>query len=86
MTTTETMTVRLPTDVKGMLAQLALGLRRSKSFLASEAICAYVEQEKETIRCINAGMRDVREGRSVPHEEAMKRFHATIKKNARSKK
>lgn len=43
MTQSTTMTIRLETQIKEQLDQLAKATRRSKSYLASEAIREYIE-------------------------------------------
>lgn len=45
MAETSTITVRLNAELKGKLEQLAESTQRSKSWLAAEAIAAYVEQQ-----------------------------------------
>ena len=48
----ETVTVRLPAALKQKLEALALSTRRSKSWLAAEAISAYVEEQSWQIQQI----------------------------------
>ena len=50
---------------------MAQDTRRSKSFLAAEAVSAYVESELQIIEGVRRGIRDVEAGRVVPHDEAM---------------
>ncbi|WP_353641594.1 CopG family transcriptional regulator [Mesorhizobium sp. WSM2239] len=69
--TTTTMTIRIDETLKEKLEQLAHDTRRSKSFLAAEAVSAYVEREFEIIEGIKRGLADVEAGRVVPHAEAM---------------
>jgi predicted transcriptional regulator len=45
MPPSETITVRLPAVVKQRLGRLAERTKRTKSFLASEAIAGFVERE-----------------------------------------
>ena len=45
MAATETMTIRVSAETKRKLERIAAGTRRSKSFLAAEAVSAYVERE-----------------------------------------
>ena len=76
--TSTTMTVRLPVDVKARLERLAAATRRSRSFLAAEAVEAYVDREVAIIEGIEAGLADMRAGRVVGHDEAMARIGQTI--------
>jgi predicted transcriptional regulator len=69
--TTSTMTIRVSTTVKEKLERLAHDTRRSKSFLAAEAVTAYVERELEIIEGIQRGLSDVEAGRVVPHAQVM---------------
>jgi predicted transcriptional regulator len=53
-----TMTVRLEGDVKNRLDVLAEATQRSKSFLAAEAIRAYVENNEWQIGEIQAALKE----------------------------
>jgi predicted transcriptional regulator len=81
--TTSTMTIRLDDSVKEKLERLAHDTRRSKSFLAAEAVSAYVERELEIIEGIQRGLADVEAGRVVPHDEAMAEIYAVIDSRSR---
>lgn len=69
MTSTTTMTIRVSSEVKDKLEKIANNTRRSKSFLAGEAVAAYVDRELEIIEGIKRGLTDVKAGRLVPHEQ-----------------
>jgi len=71
VTASTTMTIRVRPDVKEKLDRIAADTQRSKSFLAGEAVAAYVERELEIIDGIKRGMADVAAGRVVPHEQVM---------------
>ncbi len=75
-----TLTVRLPPELKDRLGELAERTRRTKSFLAWEAISGYVERELEIVAGIEHGLDDMKAGRVVPHEDVMADIDATIKK------
>ena len=66
---TTTLSIRINTDTKKQLEVLAKRARRSKSFLAAEAIAAYVEAESWQLDEIQAGLKELDEGRAVPHKE-----------------
>jgi len=85
MATSATMTIRLSSETKRKLERLAVDTRRSKSFLAAEAVSAYVERELEIIDGIRRGMADVEAGRVVPHDEAMAEVQAVIDAAKRGK-
>ena len=75
-----TLTVRLPPELKDRLGELTERTRRTKSFLAGEAISGYVERELEIVAGIEHGLDDMKAGRVVPHEDVMADIDATIKK------
>lgn len=66
-----TMTIRLDPQLKEKLGRLAEGTRRSRSFLAAEAVETYVDRELALIEGIQRGVADVAAGRTVSHEDAM---------------
>jgi predicted transcriptional regulator len=78
-TDSTTLTLRLTPKLKDRLDKLARHTRRTKSFLAGEAIAGYVERELEIIAGIEAGLEDVKAGRVVSHERAMAEIKDTIK-------
>lgn len=82
-THSETVTVRLSPETKEKLAILAEETRRTKSFLAGEAIANYVDRELAIVEGIKRGIADIEAGRVVPHEEAMRRLRATVERNRR---
>ena len=69
--TTTTMTIRLDPQLKAKLGKLANGTRRSRSFLAAEAVETYVDRELAIIEDIELGLADVEAGRTVSHKDAM---------------
>ena len=78
MAATETMTIRVSAETKRKLERIAASARRSKSFLAGEAVSTYVDRELEIIEGIKRGLADVEAGRVVPHDEAMAEIYAAI--------
>ena len=79
MTThSETVTVRLDSSTKSRLEELAQHTRRTKSFLAGEAIADYVDRELAIIAGIERGLADMRARRTVTHETAKRRIRDTI--------
>jgi len=67
---TETLSIRLDAEVKKRLDALASRSKRSKSYLASEAIAAYVEAEEWQLGEILQGIDDLGRGHTVSHEKA----------------
>jgi RHH-type transcriptional regulator, rel operon repressor / antitoxin RelB len=66
---TTTLSVRINLDTKKDLDALAKRARRSKSFLAAEAIAAFVEAERWQLDEIDAGLRQLDKGRGVAHKD-----------------
>ncbi len=83
---TTTLTVRLTPKVKQRLGRLARQTRRTRSFLAGEAIESYVERELDIVAGIERGLEDAAAGRVVPHEQVMRRIRATIARTRGTKK
>ena len=86
MATSTTLTVRLPKKVKVRLGQLARSTRRTRSYLAGEAIAAYVDREIEIVSGIKRGLEDMKAGRTTSHEDAMRRVEATIAAAAKKRR
>jgi predicted transcriptional regulator len=64
-----TLSIRIDTDTKNRLEALAKRARRSKSFLAAEAIAAFVEAESWQLDEIQTGIKELEEGRGRPHTD-----------------
>ncbi|MGE3297998.1 MAG: CopG family ribbon-helix-helix protein [Porticoccaceae bacterium] len=64
-----TMTVRLEDDVKSRLDQLAQATRRSKSYLAAEAIRDFVENNEWQIREIQTALQEADSGDFASDED-----------------
>lgn len=65
---TTTLSVRIDASTRKQLEALAKRSRRSKSFLAAEAITAFVEAESWQLDEIQAGVKELDEGRGVAHK------------------
>jgi predicted transcriptional regulator len=73
MAKSTTMTVRIPPDVNTKLNMLARDTKRSKSYLAGEAIASFVERNAWQIEEIKEGLREAKSGvPGVPHAEVEK--------------
>jgi predicted transcriptional regulator len=82
---TETLSIRLDSATKQRLDALAKRSQRSKSFLAAEAIAAYVEQEEWQIGEIHAAIGELDGGQAVSHEKVatwLKSWGTASEKNA----
>ncbi len=84
---TETLSIRLDAGTKQRLDSLARQSKRSKSFLAAEAIAAYVAQEEWQLGEVQAAVGELDAGQSVSHEKAatwLKSWGSTGKKKAKN--
>ena len=73
-----TMTIRISAEMKAKLDRLATDTRRSKSYLAGEAVGVYVTRELAIIDGIQRGLDDVEAGRVVAHDAAMDEVYGVI--------
>ena len=80
-----TLTVRISPEIKERLGRLADRTRRTKSFLAGEAIADFVDRELAIIGGIRRGIDDMQADRVVPHKQAMRRLRATVARAAKAK-
>jgi predicted transcriptional regulator len=78
MSASTTMTIRLTPALKEKLGRLAQDTRRTRSFLAAEALETYVNRELQIIEGIQRGLADMAAGRVTPHDEAMAQIDAAI--------
>ena len=69
---TETLSIRIDVETKKRLEALARRSKRSKSFLAAEAIAAYVEAEEWQLGEIQTGIDDLDEGKTTSHDTVAK--------------
>lgn len=81
-----TMIIRIRPDVKEKLDRIAADSQRSKSFLAGEAVAAYVERELEIIEGIKRGMADAEAGRVIRHEQAVAEMREVVEDAKRRKR
>jgi RHH-type rel operon transcriptional repressor/antitoxin RelB len=68
MSESTTVTVRLDKSVKKRLEAAAARVRRSKSFVAAEAIEEYLAIQDWQIAAIKKGIDEADRGATVPHE------------------
>src|SRR5262249_11426579 len=69
MADSTTLTVRLAPDVKRRLESVALRVRRSKSFLAAEAIEEFLAVQEWQIAAIKEGIAAADRGELIPHKD-----------------
>jgi predicted transcriptional regulator len=70
----EIITIRIESEIKKKLDQIAHATKRSKSYLASEALQEYIKLNEWQIKAIQEGIRHADEGQLIPHEEIKSRW------------
>jgi predicted transcriptional regulator len=85
MASSTTLTVRVSAQVKKRLGRLAAHTKRTKSYLAGEAISDFVDRELAIVDGIKRGLDDMHAGRIVPHKAAMRRLRATVARQAKQR-
>jgi RHH-type transcriptional regulator, rel operon repressor / antitoxin RelB len=65
---TDTFSVRVNRSTKSRLEKLAKSTGRTRSFLAAEAITAYLDTNQWQISGITAALSSLDRGRGIPHE------------------
>lgn len=71
-----TITVDPATEAK--LDEIAAATKRGKNEIVADAVAAFAEHEAQVVAKIKRGMEDVRAGRTVPHDEVMRRADQAI--------
>jgi RHH-type rel operon transcriptional repressor/antitoxin RelB len=66
---TETLSIRIDATIKRRLNALSKRSKRSSSFLAAEAIAAYVDSEEWQIGEIQSAIEELDAGEGVNHEK-----------------
>ena len=79
MAKTETLTIRMTPETKAKLDSIARSTRRSRSFLASEALAFYVESEAAIVEGIVQAMAELDAGEGIPHEQVMREMDEFLK-------
>lgn len=77
------LSIRLDSAVKAKLDALAKSSRRSKSFLAAEAIASYVEAEAWQLEEIHKGSQQLDAGKGVEHAKVSQWLQTWGKKSER---
>ncbi|MDE2303077.1 MAG: ribbon-helix-helix protein, CopG family [Sphingomonadales bacterium] len=76
--TSTTLSIRLPVEVSDKLSRIAASTRRSRSFLAAEALAAWVDRELAIIEGIEQGLADAAAERLVPRAQVRAEARAII--------
>jgi predicted transcriptional regulator len=66
---TTTLTMRVRNALKKRLEKLSRSTGRSRSFLAGEAISAYLDTNEWQVARIKQAIRSLDDGKGIPHEQ-----------------
>jgi|FEC22Drversion2_1045045.scaffolds.fasta_scaffold00951_8 predicted transcriptional regulator len=75
--------VRLAPETLRKLDVVAAATRRTRSFIANEALEAWIEREIALIEDLQAGLEEVRAGKGIPHDKAMRQVDMAIERAAK---
>ena len=74
MTKDAIVTVRIDSTLNRRLEALARATKRSKSYLAAEALQSYVESEAQFVAAVEEGLRDIEADNVVDHDTVVADF------------
>lgn len=77
--------IRIAPGTLQRLDAIAAATRRSRSFIANEALEAWIGREIELIEDLRIGLEEARAGKVVPHEQVMRDLDAAIERATRKK-
>jgi predicted transcriptional regulator len=72
--------VRLAPETLRKLDAVAAATRRTRSFIANEALEAWIDREIEIIEDLRAGFEEIRQGKGIPHERAMRDIDLAVER------
>jgi len=75
--------IRLAPETLRKLDVVAAATRRTRSFIANEALEAWIEREIALIEDLQTGLEEVRAGKGIPHDKAMRQIDMAIDRAAR---
>jgi predicted transcriptional regulator len=81
MAKTATLTLRVSEELKNKLGRFAEQTNRTPSSVAERTLETFLDRELEMMAAVDQGLEDFRLGRTVPHDEAMRRIRATLDKH-----
>ena len=66
-----TVTFHTSPEIKARLERLAVHTRRSRSFLANEAVERYLSDEEDFVRAVELGLAEADAGELIVHDDAV---------------
>jgi predicted transcriptional regulator len=86
VTKSVTITARITPALAKKLTAYAKAAKRSRSWVIEDILDRYVDGEIAFVEAVNVGIRELDEGKGIPHEEAMRQIRAHIAKRKREKR
>lgn len=77
--------IRIAPETLKRLDAVAAATRRTRSFIANEALEAWISREIELIEDLQIGLEEAKAGKVVPHERVMRDLDAAIERAARQR-
>jgi predicted transcriptional regulator len=71
-----TLTFHTSTETRARLETLATVTRRSKSFLANEAVTRYLAEEEAFVTAVQSGLAQADQGERISHDKAATYLHS----------
>ena len=81
MNGTSTFTIRVPTEVRLRLDKLAKALKRTRSWLAADAVEHYITEQERYVALLEQADREVTAGRFVSHDKVARWLQSWGTKN-----
>ena len=75
--------IRLAPETLQRLDAIAAATRRSRSFIANEALEAWINREIELIEDLQIGLEEIKAGKGIPHEQAIRQIDAAVEAAAK---
>lgn len=72
--------VRVAPETLRKLDAVASATRRTRSFIANEALEAWIDREMEIIEGLRVGLEEVRAGKGILHERAMRDIDLAVER------
>ena len=67
-------TANLPDDLVARMDEVAARIERSKSWIVRQAVAEWLAEERRRDELTREALKDVDEGRTIPHEEVLAWF------------
>lgn len=79
LSTMSDITIHLDPETDAALDEIATAMKRDRADVAADLLAGIAGREADIIAKIKRGLEDVREGRTISHEDAMARLRRTAR-------